>query len=946
MAEQETAPTGKPIEILDQFKEPLWESDKRFIVLQGGAGSGKMVASFTKIVTPSGYKTIEDIQKGDTICNVNGGITKVIGKYDNGVKDTYKITFEDGRSCIAGPEHLWNYRIDNKVYKTGERWKVATTEQIIEMMDAKKDNTRRKNFYIPIADAVYFLNKGKDLFDPYLIGLMLGDGHISYTLNFTTGDAELKDYMLNKGYTKKVYLRKNCKSEVYQMNLKKELIKEFLKVGLCGKNANSKFIPDCYKFTSKENRYQLLRGLLDTDGTCDKGGRIGYCTVSERLANDVAWLVRSLGGKCTISTKTPHYTYQGEHKEGQLAYILYIRFKDISVPVFNLKRKQDLVKPRNGGKLDMGLKIESIVPYGKERCYCIAVDSPDSLYMIDDFIVTHNTHAVCQRVCYRFLTEPNLITLVVRGTMPALRKSIYMGDPSIVRMLSDWGVPISNWLNKTENKIINPDNRSEIWFIGLDDPEKIKSQNINLCVIEEATELSLEKWVQLNTRLRRPNDNNVPNQMYIMYNPISIYNWVLQLFVVNPSQYIKDNTLLSYSTFIDNPKASKENVLGWLDTAERDENYYWTYIVGKPGVPVGQIYPNFKFTPRNGVKDEKTGEYLVDPWPDGVWKVKPYYGIDWGFVDPTVIAEIREFEKKVYIVCRLYKTEMTMAQIVQRLHDIGADGSSMIYCDSAEKDRINELSIAGFCPNKAAKSIHAGIVHLRQCDVIIDSTGEYGEAARTEIDAYSLAKDPNDSNKYLDEPDSSTPNHFCVAEGTLVTTETGTVPIENIKVGDKVMTRKGAKAVTAWSLTNASATVMVIGTADSKLLCTPDHRIWSKTWRCFVEARYIKQNEYVQIYVDANTAKPAKVLVTALLEKKRTVYDITVEDEHEFYADGILVSNCDAIRYGKYTKYLYDTNFSTAKLDLDEESEQKERVKKIVSSKDMLAELQKYVTKL
>ena len=155
---------------------------------------------------------------------------------------------------------------------------------------------------------------------------------------------------------------------------------------------------------------------------------------------------------------------------------------------------------------------------------------------------------------------------VVRSTMPALTRSVYLGDPSIYKTLSDWGIPINSWLNKTEATIRNPINGSVMYFIGLDDPEKIKSMNLNYVFIEEATEINADKWAQLNTRLRRYNPYG-KNQMYIAYNPISYYNWVVQMFVANPDPLIKEDSVVHFSNFTQNPYVSLENVRGWFARA-------------------------------------------------------------------------------------------------------------------------------------------------------------------------------------------------------------------------------------------------------------------------------------------------------------------------------------------------------------------------------------------
>lgn len=407
------------------------------------------------------------------------------------------------------------------------------------------------------------------------------------------------------------------------------------------------------------------------------------------------------------------------------------------------------------------------------------------------------SYSICQRICYLFLNCDDIIIIVTRTTMPALKTSVYMGDPSITRMLRNWGVPVDDWWHKQNNIIRNPVNNSEIRFIQMDDPEKVKSQSVNYIFMEEATDFTYEAWSQLNTRMRRPNKHG-PNQMFIAYNPISIFNWALQTFVVNPSDFIKENALVHFSNFLDNPYLPKDAIMSMLDMARKDEMYYWTYVVGRPGIPIGQIYTNFIFTPKDGIKDtdENGCEYYIkDPWDPEVWKQKPYYGIDWGFVDPMVLVEVREYKGKYYVRNMYYKTQKLTDDLIHYLKDdLHIGGNNILYYDYAEKDRQVELSNAGLCPSPCRKDIHAGIDYLKSCDIIIDDSTKEGLIAKEEANSYAWAKDKDDPNILLDEPDESTPNHFldalryAIFTKHLADVEFSTLPLN---MGDKETGEKG-----------------------------------------------------------------------------------------------------------------------------------------------------------
>ena len=790
----EPAPQNAPQEtvILEAFRKPLWENDSRFTVLQGGGGSGKAVPASTKIITPKGYKLMGDIQIGDVICDTHGGTTKVINKYHPEKKQMYKIVFDDKREVIACEDHLWDCWIAKPKKKSKNQ--VISTKEIYEHIE----NGRKAS--IPIADPV-FHTKRDLIIDPYLLGLLIGDGHIPNRpsrAEITSDDCEIGDWLKEHGYCDKSYMKSGTTAKKYR--IKNIPINAYRLLDIAGKHAWDKMIPTEYLYSSIEDRLELLRGLFDTDGTVDKGGHIEYCTTSQQLSEDVAQLVRSLGGKCTISVKTPHFKDKnGNRKEGRTAYILYIRFKDESMPVFKIKRKQDRIKPFDGGKYDMRLRIISMEKVDcDEEIYCIEVDAADKLFMIEDYVVTHNSHAICQYLCYLFMTYDDIIIAVIRESMPILKKTVYFGDPSIIRTLRDWNVPVDDWWNKTDTTIVNPHNKSEFRFIGLDSSEKIKSQNWNYCWLEEATELTLEKWSQCNTRMRRPNKHG-PDRMIISYNPINIYNWVIQQFVVNPSPYIKENTFVHFSNFLDNPYLPKEAIISMMDTAEKDENYYWTYVIGKPGIPVGQIYTNFKFSPRDGLYEDNPdgGDpiEIIPPWPKELDDVEPYYGVDWGYVDPTVIVEVKEYNGKYYVRNLFYEPKYTTNQIVEKLRELGVDSNHMIYCDSAEQDRITQLGQEGFCPNNASKDIHAGITFLKGLDIMVDSTGKYGEIARNEVQGYMWDKDKDDPRILLDKPAKDQQDHFCDAirysiyTHHLANVNFSTVPLD---MGDGNTTRKSS----------------------------------------------------------------------------------------------------------------------------------------------------------
>jgi phosphate starvation-inducible protein PhoH and related proteins len=166
---------------------------------------------------------------------------------------------------------------------------------------------------------------------------------------------------------------------------------------LAGTRSNTKFVPELYLYNSPEARLGVLQGLLDCDGgpvaqrgrTC----RIQFSTCSKRLADDVSFLVRSLGGVADRSLRVAAGRPPG-HANGRPVHhrsdtnVLNIRLPEGLEP-FRLGRKRDIYREHGGGR-PMRF-VESIEPAGNAETVCIQVAAADSLYVTDDFLVTHNT---------------------------------------------------------------------------------------------------------------------------------------------------------------------------------------------------------------------------------------------------------------------------------------------------------------------------------------------------------------------------------------------------------------------------------------------------------------------------------------------------------------------------------------------------------------------------
>ncbi len=384
-------------------------SGSRRFILADDMGLGKFLPLKTPVYTPTGTKKIGDIKIGDKVIGSDGRPHNVIGVFPQGVKETYKITFNDGFSILAGDEHLWsvsspNYG-KNRKNKRQKKCLVLSTKQMYEggKITIKGDGYNKEKNYeietyykssngnnkwqIPIVQPIQFERNDILPIDPYLLGLSLGDGSFNKkNIRFSVHKDDYDDLFVLFG------LKEN-KQQDNRRNGYINVGTSLYDLGIEHTRSHNKFIPEIYKYSSIENRLSILQGLMDTDGHCmfnNSGSFLGteFCTVSKQLCDDVVEIVQTLGGIARVKTRIPTYTHNGEKKKGKLAYRVNIKLPKGMNP-FRLNRKSKrYIEPK---KYPTGRYIKNIEKVGFEDSVCISVDSSDKLYVTEHCIVTHNT---------------------------------------------------------------------------------------------------------------------------------------------------------------------------------------------------------------------------------------------------------------------------------------------------------------------------------------------------------------------------------------------------------------------------------------------------------------------------------------------------------------------------------------------------------------------------
>jgi hypothetical protein len=340
-------------------------------VLASGDGPQPL---YSKVLTPKGFVEMKDVVVGMEVCGTDGSIQKVVGVFPKGQKEIYKVTFSDGRVVECCEDHLWTV---TDTYSTDPKEVTKTTKQLMEKFKFEKNNGYTSyRYYTPRPIAQFYSNKEEMPLDPYLVGVLLGDGSLSESGAIEICIGLKKEHILSKlklpeGFFLKTSLVENRNCFRVKINGKNSNGQNFHRIvesiGLLNAKSKTKFIPKSYLYSDLESRKKLLQGLLDIDGYINSRGKFQFSTVSAELALDFKELCRSLG--------IPIYYQLLKKSEEGGGY---------SDPPLHCIRELFGYK--------YGDKIIDISPTGKyTEMQCIKVSNKNSLYITDGYISTHNT---------------------------------------------------------------------------------------------------------------------------------------------------------------------------------------------------------------------------------------------------------------------------------------------------------------------------------------------------------------------------------------------------------------------------------------------------------------------------------------------------------------------------------------------------------------------------
>jgi phage terminase large subunit len=299
------------------------------------------------------------------------------------------------------------------------------------------------------------------------------------------------------------------------------------------------------------------------------------------------------------------------------------------------------------------------------------------------------TYAICQYIAYLITSSPKPLTIsIIRKTLPALKGSV-MRD--LISLLEQTGIYWQGEHNKSSNEFTF--NGHLIEFLSVDEPQKIRGRKRDIAFLNEANELTIEDFRQINMR--------TTGFVIMDFNPSDPVHWIYEEIIP-----LEDcDTWIT--TYKDNKFLQADIVKEIERMRERDPDYWRVYGEGQQAVfSKRQIFNNWTFLP-----------YSEFPEFDN-----PSIGLDFGYtLDPSAMVIAQKFGEKLYIHELLYKTQMGNKDLSDFIKANGF-ADTLIFADSAEPKSVDELKQLGCWVKGATKgtgSVNAGISLLKEFDVYV-----------------------------------------------------------------------------------------------------------------------------------------------------------------------------------------------------------------------------------
>lgn len=479
---------GRP----DQLIPLDFSNNWNIFAINAGRGFGKSISASVPIITQNGWKTQGSLLKGDKVLDEHGEWCNVTEVHEIHIPEKcYRFYFEDGSFIDSSADHHWSTWIHNNRKQYGRHVKGRKTyphdwvnyRLNAELEDKVKDYVAKNGNYQGLSKELgfkimpstvnsilagsftigtykttqeivdtFYQGKRKDLnhcipntlpvkfekkelpIHPFVLGYWLGNGMSGQAGKCAAHQADIPELMSkirDFGYECEYFPEKD--NQVFHIRGLKDVTKSLNLI-------NNKHVPEIYLYASVQQRLDLLRGLMTSDGGVDGASCVSYCSSRKKLADAVYWLVVSLGMSASRDERIPTYSYKGEKKQGSLSY--RVSFTP-TMDVFYLDRKSKLVSfdktqiIKRHHRMIVGYEEIEPVPMR-----CISVDSPNRMYLAGEALIpTRNTRTSAEWARYVAEKYAGCRIALVGATASDVHKTMLGGSSGLLTISPPWFYP-------------------------------------------------------------------------------------------------------------------------------------------------------------------------------------------------------------------------------------------------------------------------------------------------------------------------------------------------------------------------------------------------------------------------------------------------------------------------------------------------------------------------
>ena len=345
--------------------------------------NGKGIAIDTPILTERGWIKFGDVRPGDRVHAVDGSLTDVVFVSDEHQRPCYEVEFGDGQVVVCDDQHLWTvwdrYGHDPTRWAADRGKGAEVTIDTPTLYAQHRCGARGDTRYSVRADRVLDRPAADLPVDPYLLGAWLGDGATD-AARVTTVDGEVL-----ARFGEHYEVRTPPGSITHSINGGFRVA--LRELGVLG----NKHVPDAYLTGSAEQRMELLRGLMDTDGGVNQGRntpRVEFTSTRRGLADAVLFLARSLGWKAAIHEGRA--TLDGRDC-GPKWRVTWTAYRNRS-PFMLSRKTEKLAPPPERTTRATTNAVVAVRPVASTPTRCIQIAHESAQFLVGaGLIPTHNT---------------------------------------------------------------------------------------------------------------------------------------------------------------------------------------------------------------------------------------------------------------------------------------------------------------------------------------------------------------------------------------------------------------------------------------------------------------------------------------------------------------------------------------------------------------------------